>query len=86
MSGRRLREKIRTTIIEKGGAKDTKVIITGLSNVYTNYIATPEEYQVSRFSFIKPKSCNIIYGFDKIENNLIIEINLKSLPMINYIT
>lgn len=45
MSGRRLRDTIQNTI-EKGGSSNIKVIITGLSNVYTNYIATPEEYQV----------------------------------------
>ncbi|KAK9871121.1 hypothetical protein WA026_011405 [Henosepilachna vigintioctopunctata] len=49
MSGRRLRESIKNAIIENGGPKNTRVVITGLSNVYTSYIATFEEYQVQRY-------------------------------------
>jgi hypothetical protein len=47
MSGRRLREAVQDTIISNGGPENTKPVLTGHSNVYTNYIATPEEYQVS---------------------------------------
>jgi hypothetical protein len=47
MSGRRLRDAVQDTIISNGGPENTKPVITGHSNVYTNYIATPEEYQVS---------------------------------------
>jgi hypothetical protein len=47
MSGRRLRNAVQDTIISNGGPEDTKPVITGHSNDYTNYIATPEEYQVS---------------------------------------
>lgn len=47
MAGRRLRNTIRDTVIESGGAANTKVVIAGLSNIYSDYIVTPEEYQVS---------------------------------------
>lgn len=46
MSGRRLRQAITKKIVDMGGNSNSKVVIAGLSNVYTNYIATPEEYQV----------------------------------------
>ncbi|RZC39406.1 neutral ceramidase-like [Asbolus verrucosus] len=49
MSGRRLRDAVKATIIANGGSENTRPIITGLSNVYTNYIATPEEYQLQRY-------------------------------------
>lgn len=46
MAGRRLRNTIKETVIENGGAANTKVVIAGLSNIYSDYIVTPEEYQV----------------------------------------
>ncbi|CAH1381135.1 unnamed protein product [Tenebrio molitor] len=49
MSGRRLRDAIQDTIIRNGGPENTKPVITGHSNDYTNYIATPEEYQLQRY-------------------------------------
>ena len=47
MSGRRLRETIRSTVAELGGSPDTQVIVAGLCNVYSDYIVTPQEYEVS---------------------------------------
>lgn len=41
MSGRRLREAIR-----KVTGDEITVIVAGLSNTYSDYITTPEEYQV----------------------------------------
>ena len=46
MSGRRLRDVIKTTIEEHKDEKDTTVVIAGLCNTYSDYITTPEEYQV----------------------------------------
>lgn len=40
MSGRRLRNVVK----QVSGAK--KVVLAGLSNIYSDYITTPEEYQV----------------------------------------
>lgn len=56
MSGRRMRKTIKESIIKNGGPENTRVIITGLSNLYTSYIATYEEYQVSTltiFNFLQ---------------------------------
>nr|CAI5853835.1 unnamed protein product [Callosobruchus analis] len=47
MSGRRMREAVRQQIIAEGGPTNTKVVVAGLSNMYSSYVATPEEYQVS---------------------------------------
>lgn len=44
MSGRRLRKVVGATT-----AQARKVVIAGLSNVYSDYIATPEEYQAQRY-------------------------------------
>ncbi|XP_026489461.2 neutral ceramidase [Vanessa tameamea] len=43
MSGRRLRQ----VVAKASGAK--RVVLAGLSNVYADYIATPEEYQAQRY-------------------------------------
>ncbi|XP_060803695.1 neutral ceramidase isoform X2 [Amyelois transitella] len=51
MSGRRLRNVVRKT----AGAK--KVVLAGLSNIYSDYIATPEEYQAQRY-----EAASTIYG------------------------
>lgn len=49
MSGRRLKNMLKNAILKNGGEEDSKVILAGLSNVYTNYIATPEEYTLQRY-------------------------------------
>ncbi|XP_050347290.1 neutral ceramidase isoform X2 [Nymphalis io] len=43
MSGRRLRQ----VVAKASGA--TRVVLAGLSNVYSDYITTPEEYQAQRY-------------------------------------
>nr|XP_002121814.1 putative neutral ceramidase C isoform X1 [Ciona intestinalis] len=44
MAGRRLKEKIHMEAISQGMGENTKVVLAGLTNVYTHYITTPEEY------------------------------------------
>lgn len=46
MSGRRLKDQITKEAIDNGAGPDTKVVIAGLSNTYSHYITTFEEYQV----------------------------------------
>ncbi|XP_065371278.1 neutral ceramidase [Calliphora vicina] len=48
MAGRRLRNKVRAVAAATGG-KDVDVILAGLSNLYSSYITTPEEYQAQRY-------------------------------------
>ncbi|XP_076681522.1 neutral ceramidase [Andrena cerasifolii] len=48
MSGRRLREAIKT-VMNDVPDDETSVIVAGLCNTYTSYIATPEEYQIQRY-------------------------------------
>jgi len=55
MSGRRLRESVAATAAELG--QEMKVVIAGLSNTYTHYIATFEEYQKQRY-----EAASTIYG------------------------
>ena len=55
MSGRRLRESLANTAAGLG--EDMEVVIAGLSNTYTHYIATYEEYQKQRY-----EAASTIYG------------------------
>ncbi|TKS89297.1 Neutral ceramidase [Collichthys lucidus] len=57
MSGRRLREAVKQELESEGAFSDSEVVIAGLSNVYTHYITTYEEYQVQRY-----EGASTIYG------------------------
>jgi len=48
MSGRRLKDQLAQSARD-AGIPDPKVVIAGLSNVYTHYITTPEEYTAQRY-------------------------------------
>ncbi|XP_057885406.1 putative neutral ceramidase C [Melospiza georgiana] len=56
MSGRRLREAVQTEF-DSHGSPGMNVVIAGLCNVYTHYIATYEEYQLQRY-----EAASTIYG------------------------
>uniref|UniRef100_A0A672FFL9 Neutral ceramidase n=1 Tax=Salarias fasciatus TaxID=181472 RepID=A0A672FFL9_SALFA len=49
MSGRRLRAAVKQELESDGVNRDWEVVLAGLSNVYTHYITTFEEYQVQRY-------------------------------------
>ncbi|XP_071952076.1 uncharacterized protein [Antedon mediterranea] len=50
MCGRRLRDNVLQVLVANGlKADSTKVLIAGLSNTYSDYITTLEEYQVQRY-------------------------------------
>ncbi|EEC20265.1 ceramidase, putative, partial [Ixodes scapularis] len=55
MSGRRLRASVEKVVTAKD--KDAMVVLAGLSNTYTHYVATYEEYQVQRY-----EGASTIYG------------------------
>uniref|UniRef100_A0A673B393 Neutral ceramidase n=1 Tax=Sphaeramia orbicularis TaxID=375764 RepID=A0A673B393_9TELE len=57
MAGRRLRDAVKQELQPNGAFRDTEVVIAGLSNVYTHYITTYEEYQVQRY-----EGASTIYG------------------------
>lgn len=46
MSGRRLRNTVRKTLLDNGFTSNVTVVIAGLSNTYSDYVTTFEEYQV----------------------------------------
>ncbi|CAI9588002.1 unnamed protein product [Staurois parvus] len=56
MSGRRLREAVKQEL-DLSNSMNTDVVISGLSNVYTHYVATFEEYQAQRY-----EAASTIYG------------------------
>ena len=47
MAGRRLRSEIKKVTKERG--EEVQSILCGLSNIYTSYITTPEEYEIQRY-------------------------------------
>jgi neutral ceramidase len=46
MAGRRLRGAITDNVAKMGGPTISQVIVAGLCNTYSDYITTPEEYEV----------------------------------------
>ncbi|KAI3778472.1 hypothetical protein L2E82_07803 [Cichorium intybus] len=60
MSGRRLRESVKQTLISNGNGEfdnNTHIVIAGLTNTYSQYIATPEEYEQQRY-----EAASTLYG------------------------
>lgn len=52
MAGRRLREAVKETLISNGNGEfdnNTHVVIAGLTNTYSQYVATFEEYKQQRY-------------------------------------
>ena len=52
MAGRRLRDAVQT-VLTSGGAgefgSNIHIVIAGLSNTYSQYVTTFEEYQIQRY-------------------------------------
>lgn len=52
MAGRRLRDAIKMALISGGGGQfnsNVHIVIAGLTNTYSQYVTTFEEYQVQRY-------------------------------------
>ena len=55
MAGRRLREAVKETLVSDGNGEfddDTHIVIAGLTNTYSQYVATFEEYKQQRYEVI----------------------------------
>ncbi|KAK4429469.1 Neutral ceramidase 2 [Sesamum alatum] len=60
MAGRRLREAVKGTLISYGNGEfndETQVVIAGLTNTYSQYVATFEEYKQQRY-----EAASTLYG------------------------
>ncbi|XP_016512699.2 neutral ceramidase 2-like [Nicotiana tabacum] len=59
MAGRRLREAVKETLISSGNGEfdDENVVIAGLTNAYSQYISTFEEYEQQRY-----EAASTLYG------------------------
>ncbi|KAJ0026141.1 hypothetical protein Pint_09277 [Pistacia integerrima] len=60
MAGRRLREAVKNTLITNGNGEfgnDTHIVIAGLTNTYSQYITTFEEYAHQRY-----EAASTLYG------------------------
>lgn len=49
MAGRRLRDAVKTVLSSGNSGKDIHVVIAGLTNTYSQYVTTFEEYEVQRY-------------------------------------
>jgi neutral ceramidase len=49
MSGRRLRSAVYQALVNTGAPSDILVVIAGMVNSYSHYVATYEEYQLQRY-------------------------------------
>lgn len=52
MAGRRLRDAVQTALTSGGNkafGKNVRVVIAGLTNTYSQYVTTFEEYQIQRY-------------------------------------
>lgn len=56
MAGRRLRNAVGRASVTAGGP-ELQVVVAGLSNMYSSYITTPEEYEVQRY-----EGASTLYG------------------------
>ncbi|EAA04917.3 AGAP000973-PA [Anopheles gambiae str. PEST] len=56
MAGRRLRSAVARASVAAGG-RDLQVVVAGLSNMYSSYITTPEEYEIQRY-----EGASTLYG------------------------
>jgi hypothetical protein len=69
MSGRRLRTAVSESVAAVGGPRTSQVIVAGLCNTYSDYITTPEEYEVKCFYallLLKLEFHTILSAYDKI--------------------
>ncbi|XP_022101333.1 putative neutral ceramidase C [Acanthaster planci] len=49
MSGRRMMDKVKEKLMDSGMSSNVVTMITSLSNTYTNYVTTFEEYRAQRY-------------------------------------
>ena len=56
MAGRRLRDAVKTALISGASQefKNAHVVIAGLTNTYSQYVTTFEEYQMQRYEVSIP--------------------------------
>ncbi|XP_049537702.1 neutral ceramidase [Anopheles darlingi] len=56
MAGRRLRAAVSRASVAAGG-RELQVVVAGLSNMYSSYVTTPEEYEIQRY-----EGASTLYG------------------------
>ncbi|XP_002993682.2 neutral ceramidase 2 [Selaginella moellendorffii] len=60
MAGRRLKDAVKATLVEKSNGKydkEVRIVISGLTNAYSSYVTTFEEYQIQRY-----EGASTLYG------------------------
>lgn len=85
MAGRRLREAVKKVIDETENNNRTITVIAGLSNAYSSYVTTYEEYQLQRY-----EGASTIYGphtlkayiqqYEMLANNMMLRHDLSEGP------
>lgn len=63
MAGRRLRDAVKMVLTSEGNGEfdsNTRIVIAGLTNAYSQYVTTFEEYQVQRYEVHSHIPCHSI--------------------------
>lgn len=66
MAGRRLRDAVKTVLTSGGNGevnRNVHVVIAGLTNSYSQYVTTFEEYQVQRYEVCISISPTLLFGY-----------------------
>ncbi|XP_037044481.1 neutral ceramidase-like [Bradysia coprophila] len=84
MAGRRLRRRVQEAILKAGGG-DVQVITSDVSNMYSSYVVTPEEYQAQRyeaaFTIFGPNTLSVyIDQFENLSRALVNGLTLEAGP------
>lgn len=84
MAGRRLSRKVREAFSQAGGG-DVQVITSDLSNMYSSYVVTPEEYPAQRyeaaFTIFGPHTLSVyIDQFENLSRALVKGLSLSAGP------
>jgi neutral ceramidase len=65
MAGRRLRETVKETLISNGNGEfddNIEVVIAGLTNTYSQYVSTFEEYKQQQYEVLVTCTRTICFG------------------------
>ncbi|KAG4070920.1 hypothetical protein HA402_001357 [Bradysia odoriphaga] len=84
MAGRRLRRRVQEAIIKAGGG-NVQVVTSDVSNMYSSYVVTPEEYQAQRyeaaFTIFGPHTLSVyIDQFENLSRALVNGLTLEAGP------
>ena len=84
MAGRRLRDAVKTVLSGGKNGENLHVVIAGLTNTYSQYVTTFEEYEIQRYEVSSRLWSSFLYfsGSKAIRSHDRVIINRKSSYMV----